>query len=144
MKWADSPGKLLAVTVGPDRPGNPYTTTSSTVVPIDATNLAVTFAVPPSGIVLVRLQGFTANDTNGRSHKWQLLDTSNAAASNPRRVALTNGTQITAHATFRITGLTGTTKTLRWGWLGGDAAGTINLYSESSDFGLTLMEVYAA
>lgn len=118
------------------------TTTSTTAVEIDSTNLSVTFTAPPSGKVLVRLSGYgTANNT-AYSHVWSLRDSSPANVAGSAQSVINQIGGVVGVATLLISSLTpGTTYTWRWAWRV-SSAGTINVY-HGPIYGVLVMEVWA-
>lgn len=95
-----------------------YTTTSLSVVDVDATNLAVTFTAPASGKVLVTLSACgggsgAAND----SVMWTLQEAA-ATVAGPQNAQCGNGNaNPTVSMSFVVTGLTASSShTYKWGW----------------------------
>lgn len=109
---ATSGGGILAVKtflIG----GSDLTTTSSSLVDVDSTNLAVTFTVPASGKVLVRLSA-PAKPGSGTSYVWGLREGSTSLGENLVNYG-SGGVVISASVPLYITGLTpGATKTYKW------------------------------
>lgn len=139
LEWAVPAGRLLAVTQYNPASLATLTTTSTTFVDVDATNLAVAFVVPDSGVVLVRLVGEV--QTTGGAMYWNLREGGSSIASSH---GFMHGSATTLRLPFdvRIPGLTpGASLTYKWGWR--VASGTGTLYAGSND-GPAVMEVWAA
>jgi hypothetical protein len=128
------------------------TTSSTSYSDIDATNLAVSFVVPPSGAVLVRLSAYAIS--GGESvYAWGLREGSSDVASWKAcvRFGMNNvadhGRRTT---TVYIAGLTrGATKTWKWTHarvttVADGAAACEIRYGVGSDRGPAIMEVWAA
>lgn len=98
-------------------PGSATTksTTSTTLVAIDTTNLRATFVVPPSGSVLVRLGARAYTSTDGANHFWGLLE---GAVQRGKVQFVTDGIRSKRlNATIPVSGLTpGATISLDWAW----------------------------
>jgi hypothetical protein len=108
-----------------------YTSTSTTAVPVDATNLSITFVAPSTGNVLVTLEGMAENATNTLFQVWCLLDGTNTPLAGYPGIGnaiLTNvGVYYRMRSTFWITGLMpGGSYTYRWGWRAWSSA-TLNM-----------------
>lgn len=99
------PGTVLASTfyaAGSD--GATFTTTSTTLTDVDATNLSVTFTVPPSGIVYVKLGG-ACREAGGNNNFWGLREGGSAVSGTEQNVA--GGAAMTRpYYVTKITGLT--------------------------------------
>ena len=99
-----------------------YTTTSTSPVAIDATNLTISFIAPASGAVLVRLSGVMGEDNGVLTWTgyWCLLDhTSQSVVGKVRPIAAYESVWQPAITSmpFLLTGLTpGTTYQVDWGW----------------------------
>lgn len=94
--------------------GTTVSTTSSTIADIDATNLAIAFVVPPSGKVLVTLNGFLTGPNGGSTYNWGLRE--GATTIVDTIVQFNTGTgQWRQTLAVVITGLTpGASKTYKW------------------------------
>lgn len=116
-----------------------YTNSTTVDADVDPTNAAVTFTVPPSGVVLVTLEGLS--DSAGAVNEWSLREGSTLL------LTATLGTSYSRHqATFRVTGLTpGATKTYKWGFhrLGTGTSVTIYTGGAGGSSGNMLMTVTA-
>lgn len=137
-------GGLLAVTAY--RPGSEQnkTTTSTSFVDADATNLAVTFTAPSSGKVLVRLSSRAGMSVTTSFGGWGLREGSTVVAD--QQVMFTGNTQRYA-ATFYVTGLTpGNSYTYKWAFVSGHttATHTITMGGGLTAAGQALMEVWEA
>lgn len=126
-----------------------YTTTSTTPVDVDATNLAITFTAPASGAVQVRLEGVFSNTSTSFSGYWSLRSGSTNVTGSERQIGL-DVTAARVHADIRVTGLTpGTSYTYKWAHRAGSSAATVAIYYGGTEFsgtpgGPITMEVYAA
>lgn len=137
-----SDGGLLAYTAyDPGTLAN-YTTTSTTFVDVNATNLAVTFTAPSSGKVLVRLTATCQISGSGATMDWSLRTGTTDLATNFRVAATVN---VEARSVpLIITGLTpGTSYTYKWSYRRTAAAGTnVTIYA-GAGAGAATMEVIA-
>ena len=136
---------LLAVTA--HNPGSTLTasTGSGSLVDVDATNLAVTFTVPASGKVLVRLAAWSkiTSSTTGSEVRWGLREGAADVANSTTPVSKIENTNQRNAASILITGLTpGAVKTWKWAHRTASAAGTAYLYAGGST-GQAVMEVEA-
>jgi hypothetical protein len=108
-----------------------YTTTSTTVSDVDATNLAVTFTAPTSGKVLVTLSGVggasgTANDNS----LWALRESTTTIAGPSNAHAGNGSANSNLTMSFVITGLTGgSSYTYKWAWKSSVGTNTARLYA---------------
>lgn len=143
---AQGAGRLLNVTAY--NPGSSVSTqtSSNTDADLDATNLTITFVVPPSGAVLVRLTAVAVVDNAAAALRWGLRTTGGVNVA--RGIVTSNTDQLRCSIVFAVSGLTpGASQTYRWG-VGvtsnngftryGDAGTTVNLW------GPAVMEVWAA
>lgn len=123
------------------RPGSDVqtTTTSATFVDIDATNLAVTFTVPASGAVLVRLTAITAS-TGAFAQYWGLRSGSSDVSNSEGFVKDLAAAFRVVHA-VKITGLT-PAASLTWKWAQRTASGTMT--TRYGTLGPATMEVWSA
>lgn len=118
-----------------------YTTTATAPVDLDAANLAVTFVVPSSGKVLVRLLGFANVDANSYTLRWLLREGAADVTGTIQPTSSLVGA-MGAGTVHVVAGLTpGTEKTYKWGWYL-SAAGTGRAYSGPL-FGALTMEVWS-
>jgi hypothetical protein len=106
-----------------------YTTSSTTAVQIDATNLKVTFVAPSSGRVMVDLSALAQGPAAPNYGEWSLFE-SGAIISSTISQFLNSGGSIIIPAMTRmvLTGLTpGSSHTYTWGWR--VSAGSATIYS---------------
>lgn len=83
---------------------------------IDATNLSVTFTVPASGQVRVRLVGIASSVTGNAGVHWMLRTTAGATVAGTKANVAANTTRSHNAYEVRVTGLTpGASVTYRWG-----------------------------
>lgn len=142
-------GTLLAVVAYNPGALTTVNTVSTTGEDVDAVNLFITFTVPPSGNVLVRL-GAGAYVTNaGETYWWVLRTTVGANVSGTRVHAASDVASLQHHVetTVYITGLTpGASQTYRWGH--GTDVGTGHIrYGDNGSatpWGPAVMEVWSA
>ena len=93
-----------------------YTTTSTTFVDVDATNLAVTFIVPPSGRVMVRLTATCYVAAAGFAHYWGLRESTTILTPQYNATQSTNVESKSA-VLHVVSGLNpGDTKTWKWAY----------------------------
>lgn len=115
-----------------------YTNTSTTMVDVDATNLAVTFTSPPSGKVRVVLNGASDQSSNAQSFYWGLREGTTTVSSQYQSSA---GTILHfVSLPFLIAGVTAGPHTYKWCWK--VSGGTQYLYGGPT-FGNYIMEVWA-
>lgn len=138
-------GVLAAVAYCPSTLAN-YTTSSTTPVDADGTNLAITFTAPASGEVIVRLSG-QAVTNNSAGQGWWCLRSGSSLVGNP--VYVVSGTSQSGHVIdFLVTGLTaGGSYTYKWGYFVGNASHTNTIYAggpaSTSGVGAAVMTVTA-
>jgi hypothetical protein len=135
-------GGILASTVYDPGTLAAYTTASTTLADVDATNLAVTFTAPPSGKVLIRLTATCQTSGDGATLDWSLRVGSTDAGSIWRVAATVNVEARSVPLT--IAGLTpGTSYTYKWSYRRTDASGTnVTIYA-GAGAGPATMEVHA-
>lgn len=123
-------GGLLGLTVWKPGSQQNLSTSSSTLVDVDATNAAVTFTAPPSGAVLVTLEvgGYS-------TAAWMELGVrEGSTALVAGRVIANNAGSGAVRRTFRISGLTGgSSHTYKAAYSAADSGGTANLYINNDD-----------
>jgi hypothetical protein len=144
---ASTPPELLANIQY--RPGSDtaLSTTSATLADVDAANLIITFTVPPSGNILVRLTAHADINVAGQKYQWSLREgSSNIANAGGVVQRATNGSCVTT--AFRITGLTpGTVTTYKWSHAADQAAactGRIVVGAGALGFPAATMEIWSA
>lgn len=141
VKWAAQSGTSALLAVNAYNPGSlaTYSTTSTTSVDVDATNMAVTFTVPASGNVLIRLSALTLASTTQVC--WQLRQSTTVVSSDNQISGATVGIYLSSP--FRITGLTpAASLTYKWGYrVSGAATGYIYAGGVA---GVAMMEVWSA
>lgn len=120
-----------------------YSTASTTLVDMDATNLAVTFTAPASGNVIVALNGFAGADTAAKYTAWGLRSAGATVANSEANII--GGTANTyargAHRAY-VTGLTpGNSYTYTWAFK--VTGGTGYTFAGGAQ-GPALMEVWSA
>ena len=113
-------GTLLALKE--EKAAHTYSTTSSTLADVDATNMAVTFTAPASGNILVRLTAYCdiAAAAAAPFGRWSLRestsDIAGAGGSVIRAHSATVGADNTASVVFKLTGVTGGSHTYKWSY----------------------------
>lgn len=119
------------------------TTTSTSLVAVDTTNLRATFTVPASGNVLVRLTARGSNSTSGANVYWGLLE---GASQRGKVQFVTDSTaSLRLPASIRVTGLTpGATVSLDWAWAVAAGTGNLNIDASGITSGPAVMEVWSA
>lgn len=135
LQGAQKDGELLGFARQSAAVTSFYTNSSATPADVDATNLAVTFTVPRSGQVIVRLNGFAS----GAAQYWGVRQGSSDVSD--YHVEVLGGAGVTR--TFLIDGLSsGDSVTLKWGWASPTAVNTFLNYG--STYGELFMEVLSA
>jgi hypothetical protein len=143
VKWAAAPApapELIALTAY--RPSSDVwlDTTSTAFVDADATNLAVTFTMPASGRVLIRLSGLTSNSAS-YAH-WALREgTANVA--DTAAYILASDTYSRRSSAFLLTGTAGATRTVKWAHKTSSASYSTSLL-QGPTLGTSTMEVWSA
>lgn len=119
--------------------GTSASNSTTTLTDVDATNLAVTFTVPASGRVLIRLTAVVGG-SGTQGLYWGLREGTTAIANNLIRSSVTNDNTSVA---FVVTGLTpGTSHTYKWAQRVGGASTTVITYFGTSST-VAVMEVHA-
>lgn len=134
------PGSLLERKVY-DHSTN-YNCTSGTEADVDATNLAITFTTPPSGIVKVYFEMMTGANSAVEYGWWSVREGS-AAVAGPFQVSAQVG-PVMVGKSFWITGLVpGSVHTYKWGWKRGGSI-TFSMYPNTAGNNPpAVMEVWA-
>lgn len=105
-----------------------YNTTSSTMVDIDATNLAVTFTAPASGAVIVTLSGLASMNATGSIYYWGLRDAAGLIPDSTLEMYYNTILPFRLTGQTKITGLTpGNSYTWKWAWMRAVGTATLNL-----------------
>lgn len=131
-------GAVLAATVYQPTTKQVKTTTSTSYVDVDATNLAVTFVAPASGAVFVTLEAESQNAT-GQNVYWDLRSGSSDVAGTKCQI-FSSANYGTATKTMYVSGLTpGQSYTYKWGWKVSSSTGS--LVAGGTDDGPALMIV---
>lgn len=133
-----SSGGILAYTEYNPATMTAMSSTSTTSVDVDATNLAVTFTAPASGRVLVR---FTAlgGVTGGAGAEWQVRE---ATAVLKTRYMVTGAADFAGVAAFVVSGLAaGSVHTYKWGY--STTAGSTVKVTAGGVAGPAVMEIHA-
>lgn len=123
------------------------TSTSASLVDVDATNLAITFTAPASGDVLVVLSAFAdVSGTGWDFYQWGLREGTTKVAEG---TVMRANTQAALSRRFLITGLTaGNSYTYKWAYAlltnPSAASARIIVGQASQPFGPAIMEVHAA
>lgn len=139
------PTTVLALTNYNPAVNTTVSTSSTTGVDVDPTNLTVTFTVPPSGKVQY-IQKAGAFVTGSVAYWWSVRDTSGNNISGTRGRVSGASTHQSQVAISQETGLTpGATVTRRWGHGASGASGSIRYGDDGSSdpFGPAVMEVLA-
>lgn len=144
---AGSSAGLLAVTSYNPATSTTKTTTSTTGADIDATNLAVTFTVPASGEVLVRLTGIAIVSNSAAGYWWCLRDTGGNNIAGTLRTVYSVVTGMSGpSAAMYVTGLTPSASvTYRWGHGVSANSGSLRYGDDGTTgghYGQAVMEVW--
>ena len=134
---------LLAVTSYGPTSVAVYTTTSTTLADVDATNLQVTFTAPASGNILVRLSAY--GDTATADAFWGLREsTTDLIVGRSHRTAEGEGF---VSMPFYLTGISGGSHTYKWSYAvnaGGSGRIIVMDGSAVNEWAPGVMEVWAA
>ena len=127
LKWAAAGGTNLGYRVNTS--GSNYSTTSTSFVNVDTTNMRVAIVAPPSGAVAISLTAIASNGGGGGDEFW----TVSAGAGTSYEITAINGTYLTWFSgtrTIVIIGLTGgVAYNLDWQFRKGAGGGAVDLYS---------------
>lgn len=141
-RWANrpTPGVLASTTYNPAGNATP-TTTSTTYVDVDATNILVSFRAPPSGKVRVTTSLYARNNTGGQVVKFNLREGSSDLTGTGQSVTdASTGARIAYEAT--VSGLVpGSVHTYKLGWRA--VGGTASCSYGGTDVGPVVMTVVA-
>lgn len=120
--------------------GSNYTTTSSTHVQIDSTNLKVTFVAPQSGRVIVELSNLLGGPSaTGAWIEWSLFE-SGTMITGTNKQALQGGVILTAAVRYVVTGLTpGSSHTYTWGWKAVSCTATLYASVDAANMTVTAL-----
>jgi hypothetical protein len=139
---------LLAYTSYNPASATSVTTSSSTFADVDATNLSVTFTVPPSGKVLIRQTAVAVVNNASAVYAWNLRTTGGSDVSGTANTIQVNTNMAKISAASVITGLTpGASLTYRWGHEVSSNSGFIRYGDDgtsSGHYGPAIMEVWDA
>lgn len=135
---------ILAVTsYAPGTPASP-STSSTTAVDVDATNLAVTFTAPASGQVVVTLSALMnpPSATGGyKTYNWCIREGSTTLADHIVRGSQeATPSDIMCQVSLVLTGLSAGSHTIKWGHY--VSGGTGKIYAGTGD--AAVMTVFAA
>lgn len=120
-------------------PGSVTTVTDTTIDDINAANLAVTFTVPASGSVLIRLSAIAFSGSSGQYVIWALRE-GTTTIDEARATADSVGQR--QNVTFLVTGLTpGAELTYKWAQRNPSGGNANTLFG--ADGGPAIMEVWA-
>jgi hypothetical protein len=141
---AAGPGTLLGVTSYSPSTYVQYTITSTTMTPIDSTNLAVTFTAPASGRVVCALTAAVEGPAGaGPLLRWGLM--SGGAQVGVGIPLDTNGQITTCAGTVVVSGLTpGAATTFDWSAQGTSGYGSYTFAGPASGTGGTSPSFYGA
>lgn len=118
-----------------------YTTTSTSDVDVDSTNLAITFTAPASGAVIVRLSALCAMSAAGNVTHWTVRESTSTVEDATR---VTEATEfVRRHVTFYIDSISAGSHTYKWGWYRDAGSGTCNIYTGPA-YGQAVMEIWSA
>ena len=141
---ASGTGILLAVHAYAPASDTTDSSTSTTFVDVDATNLAVTFTAPASGNVLIHVQvNVTSNNATGDIYV-NLREGSTNLANTSRLVdAVSSNTLTQIMCAFYLTGLSAGSHTYKLGYKTTTAATTVAV-NLGPNFGQVVFEVWSA
>lgn len=138
-------GMLAKTVYSPTADTTIATTTSTSLVDADATNLAVTFTAPASGEVSVTLECLGETATNAQAIYWGLREatTNLTFVGGGTKYFMDGGPQARRmRATFFISGLvSGSSHTYKWA-IGVSGANTANLHAGDVSYGPAVMIVH--
>lgn len=138
---------LLAYTAYNPNPTANISTTSSTFADVDATNLNVTFTVPASGNVLIRLTAVGVTNSAAALYVWNLRTTGGSNVTGSYCGVTSNTNQLHVSVAIVLTGLTpGASITYRWGHAVTSNSGFIRYGDDGTlinRYGPAVMEVWA-
>lgn len=130
-----------------------YTSGTAGPTDVDATNLAITFTVPTSGIVVVILEALTRVSNTSTQAMWSLRSgTTNIVGSNRTVLSQAGSTEsFRIRTAIRVAGLTpGASLTYKWAYRSSTATSNIYCGTEASDefagsfdYGPATMEVWS-
>lgn len=137
---------LASVSYAPG--SNTDTASTGSLAPVDSTNLAITFTVPASGTVLVKLSALAYANAASSGLGWALLNTSNTLIAGTRRYVTGSQAAILCGYVVKVTGLTpGASVTYRWGAITIAGSGGSTSYGNpntTGTYGPAVMEVWTA
>jgi hypothetical protein len=158
-KVADSghahPSNLLAIVQYAPSTRSTYTSNSTTLAAMDATNLTASFTAPASGAVLIRLTGYVDAPTSAVHTVWGITDhTTTTTLYGVQMYVMGTTSPATYSAAQRITGLTpGTVYQMDWALASDTASSTVTVFvrgltgttaGTATQGSPALMEVWAA
>lgn len=144
LEWSTLPGTLIGQTEYDPAGDTAIATTSLTLVDVAAADLAVSFVVPESGAVIVRLTAAGSVGTAGHRLQWGLRAGAADVADSAMMVTSISTGVLGCSRAKRFTGLVaGTALTWKWAHCNSSAVATVTTYCGNL-FGPALMEVYAA
>jgi hypothetical protein len=117
-------------------------TSSTTLVDVDATNAAVTATVPASGQVVISLEGFAASAAATAYGQWGVRVSSTIVAG-PDLVFNATAAGLRARASFLLTGLTPGSTVFKFAHCTSNAGDAVSVLSGPT-FGTVFMGVWAA
>lgn len=133
-------GRLLALAVHQPTSDTIFTTTSTSFVDVDTTNLVLRFIAPPSGRVLVRLSANADTEAVDNRMVWNLRS-GGADVSGTAQTVLRNSNNDRTMYSRVIGNLTpGTSYSYTWGWR--TTGGTSRILLGAGEFGQGIMEVW--
>lgn len=143
LEWSTLPGTLIGLTEYDPAGDQAVSMAATAFADVDATNLAVTFVVPESGIVIVRLSAAAGVNTGGHSMQWGLREGGADVAGSEVFVTSLSTALLGVTRAKRFSGLTpGTSTTWKWAQRNATAATTVTT-RYGGQFGPAIMEVIA-
>lgn len=130
---------LASLSYAPGADGTIHSHNTNTLTDVDATNLAITFTAPASGIVLVRLSAVIEVVTSSLK-RWGLRESTTTLAETII-TANVNMSDCRMTAVFKLTGLSAGSHTYKWAHR--SASGSIIMIGGPT-YGAAVMEVWSA
>jgi len=127
-----------------------YTTTSTSMADVDATNMAVTFTAPASGNVLVRLSAWADVTPTNQDEYWGLRESTTNLTGSMGIIMRAQNPAPQAFVTYTVylTGVSGGSHTYKWSFGTSAGGGTARIVagdgSAIAKFAPAIMEVWAA
>lgn len=138
---------LLAVTRYAPTSQTVYTSSSTTLADVDATNLSVAFTAPLSGNVLVRLTAYADISAGTGDGHWGLRESTSDLAFSVARVVRNQANAVIASVAIYLTGVSAGSHTYKWSFAASSGTSTRIIIQDGTAVGEWapgIMEVWAA